>query len=99
MEYITLNNGKSNAQVILRWHIQSDHVVIHGSKTPYHIKDNFDIFDFSLSDKDMEEIAKLNKNTPYYTATPEMITAYASMELKEDLLKKIVKEIEIFIIW
>lgn len=77
--------GKSNAQVILRWHIQSGHVVILGSKNPYHIKDNFDIFDFSLSDKDMEEIAKLNKNTPYYTATPEMITAYASMELKEDL--------------
>lgn len=39
--------GKSNAQIILRWHIQSGNVVIPGSKNPEHIKDNFDLFDFT----------------------------------------------------
>ena len=77
--------GKSNAQIILRWHIQSGNVVIPGSKNPAHIRDNFNIFDFALTDDEMAEIAKVNKNKPYYTATPEMLAAYASMQLKEDL--------------
>ena len=77
--------GKTNAQIILRWHIQSGNVVIPGSKNPAHIRDNFDIFDFSLTEKDMAEIAKVNKNKRYYTATPEMIAAYANMELQADL--------------
>lgn len=77
--------GKSNAQIILRWHIQSAHAVIPGSKNPDHIRDNFNIFDFFLTDEDMAEIAKVDKGMRYYTATPEMIAAYASMELKEDL--------------
>ncbi len=77
--------GKTNAQVILRWHIQSGNVVIPGSKNPDHIRDNFDIFDFVLSDEDMAQIAKVNINKRYYTATPEMIAAYATMELQADL--------------
>ena len=77
--------GKTNAQVILRWHIQSGNVVIPGSKNPDHIRDNFDIFDFVLSDEDMAEISKVNKNKRYYTATPEMIAAYSTMELQADL--------------
>ena len=77
--------GKTNAQIILRWHIQSGNVVIPGSKNPAHIRDNFDIFDFALTEEDMAEIAKVNKNKRYYTATPEMIAAYANMELQADL--------------
>ncbi len=77
--------GKTNAQIILRWHIQSGNVVIPGSKNPDHIRDNFNIFDFVLSDEDMAEIAKVNKNKRYYTATPEMVEAYAHMELHADL--------------
>ena len=77
--------GKTNAQIILRWHIQSGNVVIPGSKNPDHIRDNFDIFDFVLSDEDMAQIAEVNKNKRYYTATPEMIAAYANMELGPDL--------------
>lgn len=77
--------GKSNAQIILRWHVQSGHVVIPGSKNPAHIRDNFNIFDFSLTDEDMVEIDKVNKGVRYYTATPETVAAYAAMELKEDL--------------
>lgn len=59
--------GKTNAQIILRWHIQDGNMVIPGSKNPEHIKDNFDIFDFALSDEDMRAIAKINKGVPYYT--------------------------------
>ncbi len=76
---------KTNAQIILRWHIQSGNVVIPGSKNPDHIRDNFDIFDFALSDEDMAQIAKVNKNKRYYTATPDMLAAYATMELQPDL--------------
>ena len=77
--------GKTNAQIILRWHTQSGNVVIPGSKNPDHIRDNFDIFDFSLSDEDMKSIAAVDKGVRYYTATPELIAQYAKMELKPDL--------------
>lgn len=77
--------GKTAAQVILRWHVQSGHVVIPGSKNPDHIRDNFDIFDFTLTDGEMAEIAQIDKGVRYYTATPEMVAAYAAMELQPDL--------------
>ena len=68
--------GKTSAQVILRWHIQSGNVVIPGSRNPAHIRDNFDLFDFSLSDAEMEEIAALDREQRYYNGTPEMIAGY-----------------------
>ena len=71
--------GKSNAQIILRWHIQSGNIVIPGSKNPAHIKDNFALFDFALTEEEMSEIAALDKNTRYYTSTPEMLKKYAEM--------------------
>ena len=69
--------GKTNAQIILRWHIQDGNIVIPGSKNPAHIKDNFDLFDFSLTEEEMAKIAALDKNTRYYTSTPEMLEMYA----------------------
>lgn len=71
--------GKSNAQIILRWHIQSGNVVIPGSKNPAHIRDNFDLFDFSLTDEEMTEIMALNQDKRYYISTPEMLKKYAEM--------------------
>lgn len=71
--------GKSNAQIILRWHIQSGNIVIPGSKNPAHIKDNFALFDFALTEEEMAEIAALDKNTRYYTSTPETLKKYAEM--------------------
>lgn len=70
---------KSNAQIILRWHIQAGNVVIPGSKNPEHIKANLDLFDFALTDKEMAEIAALNKNVRYYTSTPTMLEGYVRM--------------------
>ena len=71
--------GKTNAQVILRWHIQAGNIVIPGSKNPVHIKDNFDLFDFSLTGEEMAKITALDKDTRYYTSTPEMLQRYAEM--------------------
>lgn len=71
--------GKSNAQIILRWHIQAGNVVIPGSKNPDHIRTNFEVFDFSLSDEEMAEIATLNKDKRYYTSTPELLERYVAM--------------------
>ena len=71
--------GKSNAQIILRWHIQSGNIVIPGSKNPAHIQDNFALFDVALTEEEMAEIAALDKNTRYYTSTPEMLKKYAEM--------------------
>ena len=77
--------GKSNAQIILRWHVQSGNVVFPGSRNPEHIRDNFDIFDFALTGEEMAEIAKVDKGVRYYNGTPEMLAQYAKMELGPDL--------------
>lgn len=69
--------GKSSVQVILRWHIQDGNIVIPGSKNPTHIQANFDLFDFALTDEEMDKISAMNKNARYYTSTPEMLKRYA----------------------
>ena len=71
--------GKSSAQIILRWHIQAGNIVIPGSKSPAHIKDNFDLFDFSLTAWEMAQISIMDKNVRYYTSTPELLQRYAAM--------------------
>ncbi len=71
--------GKSNAQIILRWHIQDGSIVIPGSKNPDHIKANFDLFDFELSEEEMKQIAAMDQKRRYYTSTPEMLNKYAEM--------------------
>ena len=71
--------GKSNVQIILRWHIQAGNIVIPGSKNPAHIKDNFNLFDFALTDDEMAKITALDKQKRYYTSTPEMLKKYAEM--------------------
>ena len=70
--------GKSPAQVILRWHTQMGFVVIPGSKSIDHIKDNLDILDFKLTDEDMAEIAKLDKGERYYHRTDEQLAGFAA---------------------
>ena len=72
--------GKSSAQVILRWHTQMGFAVIPGSKNVDHIRDNLDIFDFTLTDEEMAEIAKLNKGVRYYNGTDEQLAGYAAWQ-------------------
>ena len=69
--------GKSSAQVILRWHTQMGFVVIPGSKNVDHIRDNMNILDFSLTDDEMAEIAKLDNEIRYYNRTDSQLTQFA----------------------
>lgn len=71
--------GKSPAQVILRWHVQFGNVVIPGSTNPDHIRANADIFDFTLTDEEMDEIAKIKKNIRYYNGSAAQEESYAQM--------------------
>ncbi|MBE7003707.1 MAG: aldo/keto reductase [Ruminococcaceae bacterium] len=68
--------GKSNAQVILRWHTQVGDVVIPGSKNVDHIRDNINIFDFTLTDDELAAIAKVDQGKRYYTASEEALQGY-----------------------
>ena len=52
--------GKTPAQIVIRWHIDSALVVIPKSVTPARIRANFAVFDFSLTQDDLDAIAKLN---------------------------------------
>lgn len=53
--------GKTTAQVMLRWHLQRGIIVIPKSVRKERMEENFNVFDFSLSDEDMEKIAALDK--------------------------------------
>ena len=72
--------GKSSAQIILRWHTQMGFVVIPGSKNVDHIRDNMNVTDFKLTDDEMLEIAKLDKNVRYYHRTDEQLVLFAGWQ-------------------
>lgn len=58
-------HGKTPAQVILRWQLQAGFIAIPGSSNPDHIAENYDIFDFELTDSEMEEIGLLDRHERY----------------------------------
>lgn len=62
LKQIANNHNKSVAQVILRWNQQRGVVVIPGSSNPDHILENISIFDFELTEEEMSEINKLNRD-------------------------------------
>lgn len=63
---IAKKHKKTVAQVILRWHIQEGFAVIPGSKNPAHIKENIEIFDFTLTKNEMKQIRALNTENRFY---------------------------------
>ena len=54
--------SKTPAQITLRWHLQNNLIVIPKSVHAERIKENYDIFDFELSDDDMQRLAELDAN-------------------------------------
>ena len=77
IEELALKYNKSPAQIILRWHTQMNIIVIPGSKTESHIKENIDIFDFTLTKEDMIKIASIDKNQPFYGRDEEALKRFA----------------------
>ncbi len=65
IQKIAAAHKKTSAQVIVRWHIQSGFIAIPGSSNPKHIAENYNIWDFKLTDEEMAQIAKLNTGKRY----------------------------------
>ncbi|WP_405547792.1 aldo/keto reductase [Streptomyces phaeochromogenes] len=59
---IAQKHNRTPAQIVLRWHIQLGNVVIPKSVTPSRIKENIDVFDFSLDTEDIAAISALNED-------------------------------------
>ncbi len=53
--------GRTPAQVVLRWHIQRGDIIFPKSATPSRMKENFEIFDFELGDRDVQAISALHR--------------------------------------
>jgi diketogulonate reductase-like aldo/keto reductase len=65
-------HGKSPAQVILRWHLQDDTIVIPGSTDPAHIRSNVELFDIALTAQEMDRVAAMDKNKRFHNL-PELV--------------------------
>jgi len=75
LQNIAEAHGKTVAQVIIRWHLQSDLIVIPKSVTPSRIKENADVYDFALSAEEMALIDALNQDRRTGGTHPDNITA------------------------
>ena len=62
---IAKEHGKTPAQVILRWQIQDGYIPIPGSSNPEHIAENYNVFDFELSEQEMSEIRNIDRQDRY----------------------------------
>lgn len=73
--------GKTAAQVILRWHIQNGVVVIPKSTHKERMEENFNVFDFALSEEDMQKISMLDKQTSSFFShrDPHMVEWFVKM--------------------
>ena len=59
---IASKHSKTASQVIIRWHLDQNLIVIPKSVTPSRIRSNFEVFDFALDEDDLKVIASLNRN-------------------------------------
>lgn len=53
-------HDKTVAQILLRWHLQAGYITIPGSSNPDHIAENYDIFNFELTDEEMQTIKEMD---------------------------------------
>ena len=62
LEPLAKKYNKTNAQIIVRWHLQHEVVVIPKSSNTERIKENSEVYDFNISEEDMNYINSLNEN-------------------------------------
>ena len=67
--------GKTPAQIIIRWHLQENHICIPGSSNVDHILENIGSFDFAIEDADIETLNGLNEDSAYFYAVPTDLEA------------------------
>ena len=81
---IGMKYNKSVAQVIVRWLVEQDIVVLAKTVNPERMKENLDVFDFSLTDEDKAAIATLNTGESQFFshADPAMIKKLAERKLE-----------------
>ena len=66
------NYGKTPAQVILRWHLDNGLIAIPKSATPARIRENIDVFDFTLAPEDMRALAALDDKAGRVGPNPDL---------------------------
>lgn len=78
---LATQHHKSAAQVVLRWLMQRDIITLVKSTHMERMKENFDIFDFTLMQKDLEEISALDTNTSLFFdhRTPDAVDRFVSL--------------------
>lgn len=76
--------GKSNAQIILRWHIQEGNIIFPKTTNPQHMKENFEIFDFALTDEEMAMVRSLDKGVRFFNMTLSEQEAHLSRFVPAD---------------
>ena len=63
LQGIAEKHGKSVAQIVIRWHLQLEHIVIPKSANPARIAANFDVLDFELAPEQLRAVSALNRNS------------------------------------
>jgi diketogulonate reductase-like aldo/keto reductase len=67
---IARRHGETSAQIVLRWQIQDGYIAVPGSGNPQHIAENAAIFDFTLSDDDMQQMRTLTMSRRFENLVP-----------------------------
>ena len=71
---ISKETGKTEAQVLLRWALQQDFMVIPRSSKPFRVKENFEVFDFQLSEKQMASLTDIGKEGQKFCWDPKGVS-------------------------
>jgi 2,5-diketo-D-gluconate reductase A len=62
IEAVARDNNRTPAQVVLRWHVERGSIIFPKSRSPRRLEENFGIFDFTLSEEDMNRISALDRD-------------------------------------
>ncbi len=94
LKEIGAKHNKTTAQIMLRWNIQREVVVIPKSTHIERMKENFDVFDFELTSEDMQKISDLDNSTSLFFShyAPETVEWFAKMREERKHNKDFSKE-------